>query len=517
MGTERSSPADDPAGTPPGSRAGPGPGQGEGQGSGGTGSAYVPDPRRWKALTVCLVVGFMTLLDVSIVNVALPSIEKGLGASESALSWVLSGYALAFGLVLVPSGRIGDAYGRRTAFLAGLVLFTVASMACGVARSASWLVIARLVQGLAGGLLNPQISGMIQQLFRGAERGRAFGLLGSTIGISTAVGPLLGGLLIQGFGEDEGWRWVFFVNLPIGVVAFFLALRLVPASCAARDTTHRQSLDPVGVLLLGAGVLAIMLPLVEERQWEGSGKWLLEPVGVALLALFLWWERRHRLRGRAPVVDLRLFQDRSYSLGALLGLLYFAGFTTIFFVFTLFLQNGMGYSALQAGLAITPFAVGSALSAAVGGRFITRVGRPLIALGLLLVLVGLGGAGIAVDAVRDGAIGWALAAPMLVAGIGSGLVISPNQTLALQSVPVAQGGAAGGVLQTGQRIGSAAGIAAVGAVFFAWLASSRDWATALDHGLITALCFVAAAFLVAVVDVVYGRRAERRGGRRADA
>lgn len=517
MGTERSSAADGtspgtPDGVTSGTPEGVASGAPDGAASGAADSEYVPDPRRWKALTVCLVVGFMTLLDVSIVNVALPSIEKGLGASESALSWVLSGYALTFGLALVPSGRIGDAYGRRTAFLAGLILFTVASMACGIAQNASWLVIARLIQGLAGGLLNPQISGMIQQLFRGAERGRAFGLLGSTIGISTAVGPLLGGLLIQAFGTDTGWRWVFFVNLPIGVVAFFLALRLVPVSCAARDTAHRQSLDPVGVLLLGAGVLAIMLPLVEERQWQGQAKWLLEPAGVALLCLFLWWERRHRTRGREPLVDLRLFQARSYSLGVLLGLLYFAGFTTVFFVFTLFLQNGMHYTALQAGIAITPFAVGSAVSAAVGGRFVTRVGRPLIVLGLLLVLIGLGGAGVAVDQVRDGTIGWALAAPMLVAGLGSGLVISPNQTLTLHSVPVAQGGAAGGVIQTGQRIGSAAGIAAVSAVFFAWLASSRDWATALDHGLVTALCFVGAAFVVALADVVYGRREGRRSG-----
>ncbi|MGW5020229.1 MFS transporter [Streptomyces cacaoi] len=475
----------------------------------------VPDPRRWKALTVCLVVGFMALLDVSIVNVALPSIEEGLGAGESALSWVVSGYALTFGLVLVPSGRLGDAYGRRNAFLGGLLLFTLASVACGVAQTTGWLVVARLVQGMAGGLLNPQISGMIQQLFRGAERGRAFGMLGSTIGLSTAVGPLLGGVLIQVFGAAEGWRWVFFVNLPIGVVAFLLALRLVPPVCAESDPEHRQSLDPVGVLLLGAGVVAVMLPLVEERQWHGQGKWLLEPLGVALLLVFLWWEKRHRGRGLAPVVDLRLFRDRSYSLGALLGLLYFAGFTTIFFIFTLFLQNGMRYSALQAGLSLTPFAVGSAISAAVGGRFIHHVGRPLVAGGLVLVGLGLAGAGIAVDAVRSDAVGWALVAPMLVAGLGSGLVIAPNQTLALQDVPVAQGGAAGGVLQTGQRIGSAAGIAAVGAVFFAWLASSGDWATALDHGLIAAIAFVVAAFLVAVADVVYGRRQARRAAGRS--
>ncbi|MBQ1121001.1 MFS transporter [Streptomyces smyrnaeus] len=476
---------------------------------------YTPDPRRWKALSVCLLVGFMSLLDVSIVNVALPAIEKGLGASESALSWVVSGYALTFGLVLVPSGRIGDALGRRTAFFAGLILFTVASMACGFAQGAGWLVGARLLQGVGGGLLMPQISGMIQQLFRGAERGKAFGMLGSTIGLSTAIGPLLGGLLIQVFGAAEGWRWVFFVNLPIGIIAFLLALRLVPRACAERDTEHRHSLDPLGVLLLGAGVIAVMLPLVEERQWHGQGKWLLEPLGVLLLCSFVWWERVYLRRGKEPLVNLRLFQDRSYSLGALLGLVYFAGFTTIFFIFTLFLQNGMRYSALQAGLTLTPFAIGSAVSAAVGGRFITRVGRPLIALGLVLVLIGLAGAALTVHEVQNSSVGWVLIGPMLCAGLGSGLVISPNQTLALRSVPVAQGGAAGGVIQTGQRIGSAAGIAAVGAVFFAWLASSHDWATALDYGLLTAVCFVAGALVVAVVDILFGRREARDEARDA--
>lgn len=189
---------------------------------------YTPSPRRWKALAVCLVVGFMTLLDVSIVNVALPSIQRGLGASSADLSWVVSGYALTFGLALVPAGRIGDARGRKTSFLVGLTLFTLASAGCGLSQSSSELVMSRLIQGIAGGILSPQVSGLIQLLFRGKERGRAFGMYGAVVGISTAVGPLLGGLLIQAAGEDTGWRWVFFVNLPIGACTFVAALRLLP-------------------------------------------------------------------------------------------------------------------------------------------------------------------------------------------------------------------------------------------------------------------------------------------------
>lgn len=334
-----------------------------------------PDPRRWQALAVCLVAGFMTLLDVSIVNVALPSIKEGLHTPESDLQWVLSGYALAFGLFLIPAGRLGDARGRRAVFMAGLTLFTLSSAACGAAQSSMWLVIARLVQGLAGGMVSPQISALIQQMFQGRERGRAFGMFGTVVGISTAVGPLLGGLLIQAAGAEEGWRWVFYVNLPLGLVCLLLARRLLPDTPSAGPVRLRD-LDPLGVLLLGTGVLALLLPFVQSRQWPGDEKWLLLILAVALLAAFVGWESRCGRRGTQPVVDLRLFKVRSYWLGCLLILLYFAGFTSIFFITTLYLQSGLHYTALQAGLAITPFALGSAVAASPGGRLVGRFGRP---------------------------------------------------------------------------------------------------------------------------------------------
>ncbi|HEX6497647.1 MAG TPA: MFS transporter [Micromonosporaceae bacterium] len=446
-----------------------------------------------------MVAGFMTLLDVSIVNVALPSIRTGLHATQSDLQWVLSGYALTFGLVLVPSGRFGDARGRRPVFIAGLALFTLASAGAGVAPSALALVLARLVQGVAGGIVNPQISGLIQQLFRPAERGRPFGLLGAVIGVSTAIGPLLGGLLIQVAGTAEGWRWVFYVNLPVGIVAIVLAYRLIPV----RPVEHRrqESLDPVGVLLLGTGVLLLLLPLVQEQQWRGAGKWLLVPLSVAVLTGFVGWERRYARRA-TPVIDLSLFRLRSYALGALIALLYFAGFTAIFFIFTLYLQAGLGYSALQAGVAITPFALGSAAAAALGGRVVVRLGRPLIAGGLVMVAVGLSAVIVADALVPAHGVAFATAGPFLVAGIGSGLVIAPNQTLTLAEVPVRGAGSAGAVLQTGQRIGTAIGIASVGSVFFARLAGTHgDWAQAFRHALVVAIGFVLVSLVAALVDI----------------
>ena len=463
-----------------------------------------PDPNRWKALVVCLVAGFMTLLDVSIVNVALPSVRQGIGAGENALQWVVSGYALTFGLLLVPAGRIGDARGRRPMFMVGVAVFTLSSVACGFAPDPWTLVVARLVQGFAGGLVTPQISGLIQSLFRGQERGKAFGWFGTVVGVSTAVGPLLGGAIIAVFGADSGWRYVFFVNVPIGVVALVLARRWIPHHRRPRGT--RTDLDPLGVLLLGLAVVSLLLPFIEQQTWHSRLRLLLFPVAAVLLVLWVLHERRYARHGE-PVVNLELFRLRSYSLGAALGLLFFAGFTGTFFIYTQYLQIGLHYSAWQAGLAATPWAIGSAAMAALGSRSVLRFGRPLIAGGLVLVLLGLAGTWVAVLLRPGSGVGWAVAAPLLVGGLGGGLVISPNQTLTLSQVPVVRAGSAGGVLQTGQRIGSAAGIAFTGSVFYGAVSStSGDYATAFRHGLVVIAAFVLGAGVLAAVDVLTGRR-----------
>ena len=464
-----------------------------------------PDPQRWKALTVCLVGGAMVLLDVSIVNVALPSIRAGLSAPESDLQWVVSGYALTFGLLLVPAGRLGDVRGRRTMFVTALALFTLASAACGAAPTSLLLVLARLVQGLAGGLLTPQISALIQQLFRGRERGIAFGIFGTMVGLATAVGPVLGGLLIALFGDDEGWRAVFFVNLPIGAVAIPLALRLIPRA-DQEERGKRHDYDPVGVVLLGAGVAAFLLPFVQQQQWHGHAKWLLVVLAAVLLVVFLRWESRYSKRGREPVVDLGLYRHRSFACGSSMITLYFAGFTPLFFVITLYLQVGRHYSALLAGAATVPFALGSATSAAIGGRVVDRFGRRLVLVGLIAVALGLAATILAVHEVPGRAVGWATAPALLLAGLGSGLVIAPNQALSLAEVPVQRAGTAGGLLQTGQRVGSAVGIAAAGSVFFAQLGPS-GFVAAYERGILVAIGFVVLAIATAVVELRLAGRA----------
>ncbi|MFI7419563.1 MFS transporter [Nonomuraea sp. NPDC049684] len=460
------------------------------------------DTRR-RALGVCLVAAFMSGLDVSIVNVALPSIRAGLHASDDGLQWTLSGYALTFGLLLVPAGRMGDARSRRTLFMWGVVLFTAASAACGFAGSMPVLIAARLVQGMAAGMLNPQVSGLIQQMFLGHERGRAFGALGATIGVSTAAGPLIGGALVTGFGAEQGWRWVFLVNLPIGIALLPLAWKWLPEPAPGPVRAgRRESMDPVGVLLLGVGVATLLLPFIQQHQWKSEAKWLLVPAALLVLAGFVLWER---LYPREPLVDLALFARRSYSLGSAIALFYFAGFTGIFFAFTLYLQSGEGYSALLAGLSITPFALGSAGSSVVGGRLVGRAGRKLVAVGLGTVIAGLLATMVATLLVPGAGVGAATALPLLVAGIGSGLVISPNQAITLSEVPPAGGGSAAGVLQTGQRLGSAIGIAAAGSAFFGSL--PQGWPTAFRHGLWVVLGFVVMALAAALYDLFRSRAA----------
>ena len=471
-----------------------------------------PDPARWRALSLCLVAGFMTLLDVSIVNVALPSIRSGIGADESDVQWIVAGYALAFGMVLVPAGRLGDARSRRGVFALGLGLFTTFSALCGVAPSAGWLVVFRLAQGFAAGLVSPQVSGFIQTMFRGAERGKAFGLFGMTVGISTAVGPLLGGLLVTA-GGDDGWRWVFLVNVPVGIVALLLVRRLLPAE----PPRKRQSLDPVGVLLFAAAMLCALLPLVEGDSAELSSRpwWLLAPA-AGLLAGFAFWERWWDRRRQATLMDLRLIRVRSYVLGLGLGTVFFAGFTSVFLVLTLYLQLGLGYSALEAGLIQTPFAVGSAVAAATGGRYVARFGRSMVVLGLLICSVGLVALDLVVSLVDEPS-GWVLLPALLMTGFGTGLVISPNVTLTVAEVDVRYAGSAGGMLQTVQRVGSAVGVALVLAQFFSTLTASRgDYAEAFSVGLRTTLGFVLAALLLGLLDLGAGRRASRRGGPSAE-
>jgi len=456
-----------------------------------------PDPRRWLALITCCSALFMTLLDVSVTNVALPSIARATDASAPQLQWVVSGYTLAFGLVPVLAGRLGDDHGRRLMFQVGVGSFAATSLLAGLAPSAPVLIAARVLQGLAGGLINPQVSGLVQQLFGSEERGRAFGVLGTTVGVGTALGPIVGGGLISLGGPDLGWRLVFFVNIPVGVAVMALARRLLPLD--ADRSRHR--LDVLGAAVLGTATFCVLFGAVEYESNRDGRLTLLAVPTVLLLLAFFRRERRLTTAQEDPLVDLRLFRAPSYTAGVLFALAYFPAMAGLPLVLAIYYQNGLGYTALQSGLGITAYALGSAIAAPVAGRFVTRIGRPM-----LLVGVGTFAAGAIALAVLAGHGALVLAPALFLMGAGSGAIITPNQALTLMRVDPVAGSTAGGVLQTAQRIGLAVGQAVIGATFFTALGTGH-YAHALRFGVVAALVFLVVAAGVGGADLraKYGR------------
>ncbi len=472
-------------------------------------NATVADADRWRILAVLLGVIFMSLIGVSIVNVALPSIQQGLGADESDLQWVLSGYALTFGVILVAAGRAGDIMGRGGIFLVGVGIFTASSVAAGFAPDAMWLNVARFAQGIGSGLLNPQGIGMIQQYFRGEKRGRAFGYFGTVVGFSVAIGPVLGGFLIETGGPELGWRLTFLVNVPIGLLAIFLGMRWFPkplfrhpperAPDAGKPTWGwLGSLDPIGSLLLGLAILAILYPFMESRGSTIS--WALLPAGVGLVWLWVWWERRCSRLGHTPMVDLGIFRTSSFTNGTLIMTLYFMGMTSVWVLVALYVQEGEGKSALESGLFGIPAALLSAYAAHWSGRRVARLGRKIVIGGLILALVGLAASiGVVLLRVSLGVSVWWLLLSLSFIGLAQGAVISPNQTLTLAEVPLAYAGSSGAIMQTGQRIGTSVGIAMITAAVFAALAR-WSWPIAVVIGFGLVALVVLAALGVAFKD-----------------
>ncbi|MBW0105091.1 MFS transporter [Pseudonocardia sp. KRD291] len=457
--------------------------------------------RRSGALGLCCAANGLLFLDVSTVNVALPSFQRGLGAGPEDLSWILAGYILTFGLFLVPGGRLGDVLGRRAVFLAGAALFALFSIAAGLATTPQWLIAGRLLQGAAGGLLAPQLVGLIQQMFDGRERARAFGVYGAVTAAATALGPVLGGVLIDLGGPDDGWRWAFFVNVPVVAVMLAAAPALLPRRGPERT---RRSLDVVGSLLLGTAVFAVLFPLVEAG--DGAPRWS-AGAGVVVLGLFVAWERRYRARGREPLLGREVLTSPGYRPGVVIGSAYLAGSTGIFLVLTVYAQQGLGYTALAAGLASVPYALGSVAGALAGGRLVGRDTRA-VATGSAAMIVGLAGTALVVWRAGGPLTGVWTALPLLVAGLGSGLVITANQALTLAHVPPAHGGTAAGLQQTAQRIGSAVGVVTTSAVFFGRLDApgpgpghghGYGYGTAAATGLLAAAAFVVVALGVALL------------------
>ena len=456
----------------------------------------------WRPVAVVLAGAFMALLDTTIVTVALPAIRAGVHASPASLEWVVSDYALAYGLALVPAGRAGDRFGHKPLFLIGLAIFTLAGAACGMAQNQGEIVAARAVQGIGAGIFYPAIAATIQLTFTGPQRSKAFSALGATIGASIALGPVLGGLIIAGAGAGDGWRWVFLVNLFIGAVALPLAAWQLPP---VRSRVRRQ-FDPAGLCLLSAGLLLLLIPLVEGEQ-AGWPAWCCACFGgcAAAFALLAWWERRAGRRGGDPLLKPGLLAQPSFSAGAVFAVVYFAGFTSVFFTISILWQEGLARSALATGLVAVPFSFGSLASAAVSDKLSARMGRMVLVAGCAMVGAGLALAALVIHLTAPAPGGWDLAGPLLLAGLGSGMVIAPNQDFVLARVPRQEAGTASAILGMAQRAGSAIGIAVIGTVLFGTLhlrPGPDAVAAAFSHSAQLALLANLAFALVALLLVI---------------
>lgn len=468
----------------------------------------------WRAFVVAIAVACLTILDISKVNVAVPAIEAGLGADPTAIQLTVTGYTLTFGLALVPAGRYGDLHSRRRMFLIGLVVFTLASLACAFAIAPWMLGVARLVQGLAAGILMPQVLGITQQLFTGPARGRAFGVFGAVVSLSIALGPTLGGALIGLAGPDLGWRLIFLINVPLVAVLFPLAALWLPRTQAQASAT--RDLDPIGILLLAVTTVTLMVPFVlttggeddDPRRW-----WSIAAAVVAGVA-FVLWERRYSRQGRVPVVDFGLFRDPGYRNAVVLGLFWFAAIPGTFLTTTLFIQNGLGFPAIVAGVTSVPFALASAASSWWAGGRVLRWGRWIVVLGVALGFVGFGGLLLTGLLLPTEVAPIGMGAALAVAGLGGGMVVSPNQTLMLHDVPVVKGGLAGSIGQLAQRVGTAIGIAFCASAFYATLtheaalAPTVAYHDAYRNSVLVTLALVVITLAVGLVDVV-GRRMKR--------
>ena len=434
-------------------------------------------PGRWLAAIIMIVGALMDMIDVTIVNVALPTIRHDLHASATQLEWVVSGYMLAFAAALIIAGNLGDLLGRKRIFLLGVGFFGLASLCAGLAATGPELIAARVVQGTAAAAMTPQVLATFRAIFAPAERGKAFGIYGAMLGFASAVGLVLGGVLTDANLFGWSWRAVFFINVPVAAVALVAGLRIVPET---RDPAARRPNLP-GALLLAGSLVAIVYPLLEGRQlgWP-VWVWLLLAAGVAGVCALGVLEQRRSGRRVAPLLRPRLFRIPAFAAGLGIQLAFAAGMQGFFLTFALWLQIGEHFSPLKAGLTAVAFSVGSFAGAPAAVPLAQRYGRGILASGAALMV-----AGIAAVALLAGHVGmdgspWPIVPGLVVAGAGLALLVVPLVNVVLAAVPVEVAGGASGLFSTAQQLGGALGVALLGTVFFGHL-GGHSFTASLVH------------------------------------
>ncbi|GGQ48708.1 MFS transporter [Streptomyces althioticus] len=436
-----------------------------------TDTAHAPTPqpvpgdrRRWFALAIVMTAAFMDLVDVTIVNIAVPSIQRDEGATFSQIQWITAGYALAFAAGLVTGGRLGDIHGRKRVFLVGIGGFTVASALCGLAVNPEMLVASRILQGAMAALMVPQVLSIVHATFPAHERGKVFGLFGAIVGLGAVSGPLLGALLTEGnlFGLE--WRPIFLINLPVGVAALVLGSRFITESKAPRAL----KLDLPGVALVTLALLMLLYPLTRGRElgWPVWG-YVSMAGALVVFAALVAYERAKGARDGSPLIELSLFRVKSFAAGIAVQTVFGVGLGIFFLVWTLYMQIGLGWSALCAGLTGVPFSVAVSVAAGVSvQQLVPRFGRKVLQAGALVMMAGVLIYLVEADRYGLGITSWQMALPLAVMGVGMGLVVAPLTDAVLSEAPREHAGSASGLINTVQQMGNALGLGLVSVVFF---------------------------------------------------
>ena len=424
---------------------------------------------RWVAFGAVITAAVMDLLDSTIAQVAAPTIRRELGGSYAVIEWVTAAYALAMAVGLLTGGRLGDIFGRRRVLLTGMAGFVLASAACAAAQSAGELIGARAAQGLLGAIMLPQVFGLIRDMFEAHEMGKAFGVYGPVMGLSAMLGPIAAGGLISANVLGTGWRMIFLVNVPVGLAALALGARTLPGSAGSGTGGARaRRLDLPGALLAGAAMFLLVFPLAQGHSL-GWPAWLFGMLAASMLMLagFGWYQVRRQRAGRDPLVEPSVFRHRSYSAGIVFSIVFTGSLGGIVMIFNVFLQNGLGFTPWHSAVTTAPWAAGAFVGSAVGGIAMARLGRRVLLAGLVVEAAGLAGIYLVLHVASGGVSTVDLLAPMVIGGIGMGMVFVPLFDIVMAGVRPQEMGSASGVLQTVNSLGMSLGIAGIGAIFFA--------------------------------------------------
>jgi EmrB/QacA subfamily drug resistance transporter len=458
-----------------------------------------PENRKWWTLGAVSFGLFMIMLDNTIVNVALPSIQRDLEIGISELEWVVNGYALTFAVVMLTGGKLADLLGRRLIFVIGLAIFTAASLACGMAPSAEWLIGARIVQGVGAALMNPATLSIITATFPPRQRGMAIGIWAGVSALALAIGPLVGGVI----AEHLHWGWIFFINVPVGVLAILVARLVITET---RDTSAEQRLDVPGLATSAVGLFALTYGLIEANTYGWTSLRILSLFGLAAAALVAFVVLE--LRQRMPMLDLSLFRDSTFAGANTVMMLVALAMFGVFFFVSLFVQNILGYSATEAGATFLPMTLLIILIAPFAGRYSDRVGsRWLMGAGMVCVGVSL----LIFSRLDMGSDFWSLLPGLLVGGVGMALAMTPTTAAAMGAVPVDKAGVGSAVLNSMRQVGGSLGIAVMGAIVTSHVepvsAPTAETAAQFVSGFQDALLVAAAiAFVAAIVAVTTVRK-----------